>query len=34
MIFSNTIPVLLFLSVEHHFECSPLKFPKRTEHDG
>ena len=27
MIFSNTIPVLMFLSVEHHFQYFALKSP-------
>ena len=34
MIFSNTIPALLLLSVGHHIESFVLKSPKRTAHDG
>ena len=34
LIFSNKIPALLFLSLEHHFERFALKSRKRTEHDG
>ena len=32
--FFNAVPALLFLSVEHHFECFAMKSPQRTEHDG